>query len=135
MTKQAENRTRGRPSSPTEGAPEAFDFVESFRLKRKLSKAKLAQLFNMPTTVVSRALHGPREKVRLTPGLRDLYSSALNWRDPQSTPPESSGPTDGAPAEQSPAFRLARYTGPGEALVQRILRDVAELVDALGVTG
>ena len=130
MAKQAQNRPRGRPLSTQEGALEAYDFVEAFRQKQGLSRHALALTFHLTPTTVARALKGERAKIRLRPGLEDLYRRALNWTDATTGEPTAS-PSSHPVAQRAKVDQLASYSGPGQAAVRRILADVAELISTL----
>jgi hypothetical protein len=138
MTNQAENRPRGRPRSPAEGAREAYDFIEAFRNKRGISRNEMALLFGMTPSTVSRNLPEDPGLCRMRPGLRKIYGIALNWKD--ADPAGGNVQKIGTAADMqvvatSPALLLARYSGPGEGVVRRILQDVAELVATIKPAG
>jgi hypothetical protein len=109
---------RGRPRSPVAGARAAFDFVETYRLSRKLSYNALAIEFCMTPSTVFRTLTN-RTNASWTPGLTNLYRIAQM---------RSANPSD------TSFQQLATYSGPGEAVVKRLLRDVEELIVVLART-
>lgn len=107
---------RGRPVSSTDGAQEAFDYIEQYRNSRNLTVNALAVSFGMTPSTVMRALSN-RSSARWTPTLKRLYSGAKKDRNMDS--------------QALVVSRLAAYEGPGEPVVKRILADVEELIVAL----
>jgi hypothetical protein len=116
MRRSVASAKRGRPSSTIEGAIDAFDAVERFRQQNGLTPNALAIRFGITPSSVGRCL-SERSKARWTPTLKSLYRNALN--EMEKTVPY--------PALQ----RLARYAGPAEPIVRRLLGDMEELVSTL----
>ena len=77
---------KGRPTSKSEGAREAFDLVQQYRSARKLPTNALAIRFGMTPSSVIRAL-SDRSAARWTPTLKKLYYNAVNDVQPQSIDP------------------------------------------------
>lgn len=72
----SEARGRGRPSSPTEGAADAVDKINTLKKRLKMTDDVLAKLIGVNQTTVSRAL-GRREPA-WTPSMRKLCEYAEN---------------------------------------------------------
>jgi transcriptional regulator with XRE-family HTH domain len=110
------SRRKGRPTSESQGAREAFDYVQQYRLERRLSANALAIRFGMTPSSVIRAL-SDRSAARWTPTLRKLYYNAKNDLQPQSIDPVLN--------------ELQSYRGPGDRVVKRMLADMRELIVTL----
>lgn len=119
MRRLKQKGSRGRPVSVSEGAGDAFDLVERYRVENGLSFNALALRCGMTPSTVSRALSS-RSEARWTPALHRLYSIAKN---------------NDMTAKVAPAMvRLASYEGPGEAAVKRLLSDVEDLIASLSTS-
>lgn len=116
MQRQTTPKGRGRPISRLEGAREAFDVIEAYRISNNWTINALAIQARMTPSTVGRVLKS-RSQAKWTPAFGRLYCIALN----NSVPPLD------VPALQS----LMTYEGPGQAAVKRILADMGELVTAL----
>jgi len=111
------SQNKGRPLSKSEGAREAFDYIQQYRLSRRLQNNALAIRFGMTPSSVNRAMSN-RSGARWTPTLTKLYYNAVNDVKAQSADPVLSD--------------LQSYRGPGNQVVKRILADVRELIVTLG---
>lgn len=107
---------RGRPFSKVEGASDAFDEVERFRMANSMTMNALAIRFGITPSSVARCL-SDRKEARWTPTLTQLYRNVLISK---------------AESTVSPALqRLASYTGPAEPVLKRLLGDMEELIETL----
>jgi hypothetical protein len=117
MRSSKTSKSKGRPISKSGGAREAFDYVQQYRITRKLPTNALAIRFGMTPSSVIRAL-SDRSTARWTPTLTKLYYNAINDLQPQSVDPVLN--------------ELQSYCGPGGQVVKRILADMRELIVTLG---
>jgi hypothetical protein len=107
---------RGRPFSKAQGASDAFDEVERFRMANSMTMNALAIHFGITPSSVARCL-SDRNEARWTPTLTQLYRNVLISK---------------AESAVSPALqRLASYTGPAEPVLKRLLGNMEELIETL----
>lgn len=112
---------RGRPRSASNGAWKAICSIRDYLAWASLTPNAWAVRIGQTPSSVHRALTQTKEGARWTPTLKALYRIAEN--------PEE------ARAQHSTVTKLTSVPPPQGEVVQRILRDLEELVTLTGVAG